>query len=312
MDQRVNDFIKSLNTILIGKNERIELITAAILAGGNILLEDNPGVGKTIVSKAIASLISRDEDGTPVKFSRIQATPDLLPYDITGVDIYNQDLKEFVFKPGPVFADILLTDELNRTTPKVQSALLEAMAERQVTVGRNTYKLSEVFFVVATQNPVESEGTYPLPAAQLDRFMVSLNIGYPDMENERTILKSGGSENRLKNLKPVMTVSQLLAVREEAAGVYVDDKLLNAMVLIADQSRTIKELRLGLSTRALLMMKKIASALAYIKGRDYVTDQDIIELSSDVWAHRLIGTNPHVDCRNLIGSITIEQIKKVL
>ncbi len=312
MKENISLFIESLNKILIGKRDRIELITAAILSGGNILLEDMPGVGKTIISKSIASLIMDDDTKKPVKFSRIQATPDLLPYDITGVDLYNQDLKDFVFKPGPVFADILLTDELNRTTPKVQSALLEAMAEKQVTVGRKTYKLSELFFVIATQNPVESEGTYPLPAAQLDRFAICMTIGYPDLDHEQEILRSGGSEKRLLTLLPVISKSELIELRQAVMKVTVDDKIIEAISRIAKKTRELKEVKLGLSTRALLMMKGMLCSYAFLKDRTFVNDQDLIDLAPFVWSHRLIVNNPQIKADDIINRITRDEVKKIV
>jgi len=214
MEESVIKLLEQLDLILIGKKDKTKKIVATLLVGGNILLEDVPGVGKTIVSKSLSKMIYKD-DGQLIKFSRIQGTPDLLPYDITGVDVYDPEKKDFVFKPGPVFTDILLADELNRTTPKVQSALLQAMAEKQVTIGIKTYQLPEIFFVIATQNPVESEGTYPLPAAQLDRFSCCLSIGYPDLENEINIFQLGKSEDRFSILKPVISEKEILEIRKK-------------------------------------------------------------------------------------------------
>jgi MoxR-like ATPase len=301
-----------LNTILIGKEEKIRKITANLLIGGNILLEDMPGVGKTIIAKALARSISSDGKNKPVKFSRIQATPDLLPYDITGVDIYDAAKKKFTFKPGPVFTDILLADELNRTTPKVQSALLQAMAEKEVTIGLTTYKLPEIFFVIATQNPIESEGTYPLPAAQLDRFTCCLRIGYPDPEHELEILQKGKSEDRLNDLKPVISVKEILDIRKEIKDVEINKKLQIVIAGICEHTRAFKDIRLGLSTRAALMMMDMLKANAYLDDRDFANDQDLIDLSEEVWSHRLILQNPQLKPGELISRFTRNEVRKII
>ncbi|OHD44387.1 MAG: hypothetical protein A2086_03660, partial [Spirochaetes bacterium GWD1_27_9] len=306
MDVKIVELINELNGILIGKENKIKKIVANVLVGGNILLEDMPGVGKTIISKAIARLISSEEQDKPIKFSRIQGTPDLLPYDITGVDVYDPEKRDFTFKPGPIFTEILLADELNRTTPKVQSALLQAMAEKQVTVGTKTYNLPEIFFVIATQNPIESEGTYPLPAAQLDRFTSCLTLGYPSFEYELMILKKGKSEDRLNNLKPVISANDILKIRENIKKIEVNEKLLIVIAKICEKTREFKDIKLGLSTRASLMMLDILRANAYLCDRDFVTDQDLIDLTEDVWAHRLILVNPQLKAKDIIARITRE------
>jgi len=311
IDKDIKELTKQLNSILIGKENPVKKIIANLLIGGNILLEDMPGVGKTIIGKAIARSISKNEKGKVIDFKRIQGTPDLLPYDITGVDIFDNSKNKFIFNPGPVFTDILLADELNRTTPKVQSALLQAMAEKEATVGNITYPLSDLFFVIATQNPVETEGTYPLPAAQLDRFSICIKIGYPDLEHEVEILEKGKSEERLKKIKPVISSKKILSLRNDIKKIEVNTKLKNAIASICKTTRNSKEIRLGLSTRAALMMVDMLQANAYLKERAYATDQDLADLCEDVWSHRIITANPEVNKREIVSKITRTEIRKI-
>lgn len=311
MFDKIKLFQKNLNTVIIGKEKIIEKITACIIAGGNLLLEDMPGVGKTILSKSISLLISQ-ENGDKIKFSRIQGTPDLLPYDITGVDIYDPHDNKFKFHPGPVFTDILLADELNRATPKVQSALLEAMAEKQVTSGGNTYKLSDSFLLIATQNPIETDGTYPLPAAQLDRFTCLLKIGYPDQDSENEILKQGKSENKLHDLKPVISKNEIMEIKKITEQIEFSETLRKVITATAARTRATKELKSGLSTRALLSMLDISKAYAYLNDRKFVSDQDIIELAVVVWAHRLVPSNPQIRKEEIIDKIVREEVRRSL
>ena len=301
--------LEGAGRIIKGKKEFLELLVAAILAGGHVLIEDNPGLGKTTVAKTLAKLISGGPKG--LVFKRIQFTPDLLPYDITGVDVFDPKTLKFRFVPGPVLANIVLADEINRTTPKVQSALLEVMAERQVTIGQKTHFPGEPFFVIATENPIESEGTFPLPAAQLDRFMMKLSLGYPDRSSEIEILNDNPSVAGLAKLKPVIRLTDLLAAKQAAAEVYCHRNLLEAIADIVRDTRIHKGFTLGASPRSGLHLLEAARALALVRGRNYVIDEDLAVLAAPVLAHRLRLRDPRGQASALIREICLERINGI-
>jgi len=290
--QVLSDLAEGMETVLRGKASFVRNFLVCAAAGGHALVEDLPGLGKTTAAKTFAALLAHDPDGQSASFRRLQCTPDLLPYDVTGVDVFDPDLRKFVFHPGPVFSNVLLADELNRTPPKVQSALLEAMAEGQVTTGEATRLLPEFFFVIATQNPVETEGTYPLPAAQLDRFLMRVSLGYPDRDAELSILRDNPAESLLKTLKPRRSLTQMLAVRKVVQGVFVDPALLASMVDLVAVTRTHPGITLGASPRAALGLVAAARARAVMEGRGFVVAQDIVALAVPVLAHRLRVKDP--------------------
>ncbi len=301
--------LSGLERVLFGKRPFLTRLLACLFAGGHVLIEDLPGLGKTGVAKGLAGLLS--SQAQPVVFRRVQFTPDLLPYDITGVDVFDPDRREFVFSPGPVFANILLADELNRATPKVQSALLEVMAEHQVTVGGVTHRLQEPFFVIGTQNPVEFTGTYPLPLAQIDRFLMRLKIGYPSDEVELEILKKDPEHTALPSVTPVAERAHLLSAREAVRAVYVEETLLRAAVSISKASRARPGVSFGISPRGSLMLVAAARAYALLHGRIYVIDQDLIDLAPDVLAHRLVIEDGAVDARTLTQELAYEAVAAI-
>jgi MoxR-like ATPase len=278
--------IAGAERVIRGKREFLELLTAAILARGHVLIEDNPGLGKTTAAKTFARLIVGN-DREPVSFKRIQFTPDLLPYDITGVDVWDPEARSFRFMPGPILSNIVLADEINRTTPKVQSALLEVMAEGQVTIGNTSHRPPSLFFVIATENPIESEGTFPLPAAQLDRFLMRLSIGYPDRETELTLLDEPASDLTLQTLAPVTDTTALQEAQTVCAALYCHPALKAAIADIVRTTRTHSAFSLGASPRASLHFLAAARAFAYIKGRDFVSAVDVAETAVPVLAHRV-------------------------
>jgi MoxR-like ATPase len=283
---------KAIEAVIEGKRDAIQLTLTVLLAEGHLLIEDVPGVGKTMLAKALARAI----DGT---VRRVQFTPDLLPSDITGVSAYNQERRDFEFKPGPVFANIVLGDEINRASPKTQSALLEAMEERQVTVDGTTYSLQEPFMVIATQNPVEMEGTYPLPEAQRDRFTARISLGYPPPAAEREMLDTHGGASPLDQLRPVARAGDVQQLVVAVRRVLVSDQVKDYIISLANATRTSPELRLGASPRAALHLLRASRAWAALDGRDYVIPDDVQRLARPVLAHRLLPTAEAIVERHL-------------
>src|SRR5580692_10013758 len=292
----VGELRRALNSALMGKEEVTELVLACLFARGHLLFDDLPGLGKTTLAKALAHAVGG-------RFARVQCTPDLLPGDITGFNIFNQKTREFEFLPGPVFSDVLLADEINRATPRTQSALFEAMAERQVTIDGSSRVLSRSFFVIATQNPVESHGAYPLPEAQLDRFAMKVRIGYPDRASELSMLASRIGRDTLSAEVPTAVVerSALVDLQDEVSRVAVTDSLQEYLVDLGRATREHRAVRLGLSPRGLLTWQRVAQARASLQGRQFVTPADIQDVAIPVLSVRLIGDFESVE--RMVGEI---------
>jgi len=294
----------AVQTVISGKPGAVRLALTVLLAEGHILIEDVPGVGKTQLAKSLARSID-------CSVRRVQFTPDLLPSDITGVSAYNQELREFEFKPGPIFANIVLGDEINRASPKTQSALLESMEERQVTVDGRTYQLERPFMVIATQNPIEMEGTYPLPEAQRDRFMTRISIGYPDRDSELAMLESHGSTSPLDDLKPVAHASDVRALVAAVREVHVSSAIRHYIIDLVTATRNSAELRLGASPRAALHLLRACRAHAALDDRDFVIPDDVQMLAVPVLAHRLLPSAEAMVGRELPGQVLAELIKRL-
>lgn len=296
----VTPMIENVEQVIVGKRSAIELILVALLCNGHVLLEDVPGSGKTMLARAIATSLG-------ISFKRIQCTPDLLPNDITGVSIFNQKSGEFEFRPGPLFVNILLADEINRATPRTQAALLESMQEGQVTVDGTTYELPHPFLVLATQNPIEYEGTFPLPEAQLDRFLMRLSLGYPSHTEERQILSNLWREHPITKIDKVVDGLDMPAIQKSLWDVNVDVTLQDYIVALAEATRAHADLALGVSPRGTLALLKSSQALAAIRGRDYVIPEDVKTLVPLTLAHRLI-LNPDAELRGRTPASILEDI----
>jgi len=278
---QANLIATNIGSVILGKPQVIEACVVALLAGGHLIIEDYPGVGKTLLAKALARSVD-------CRFARIQFTPDLLPSDVTGVNVFNQRSGSFEFRPGPIFANIVLADEINRSSPKTQASLLECMEERQATIDNVTHSIAAPFMVIATQNPIEYEGTYPLPEAQLDRFMMRISLGYPDAKAEAELLQAQTSRDPLTDLEPVLSGDDVLAMQHAIATVQVAPELRRYVVRVLAATREHRDVYLGASPRAGIALLRAATVLAVLRGRDFVVPQDIKDLAVRVLGHRII------------------------
>lgn len=310
----IQKLVDNIETVIKGKRTQIQFVLTALLAKGHILMEDNPGTGKTVMAKTLAHSISSNNDAQGVLFKRIQFTPDLLPMDLIGSHIFDDIKKEFVFKKGPLFCNFLLADEINRASPKVQSALLECMAENQITIGETTYPLERLFFTIATQNPVEMEGTYPLPTAQLDRFYIKIYFGYVDEATELDIYKDYlGIQNSLNTVKQVLTMNEVLFLQEETEKVFIHEEIITGVRNIVRGTRSHPDIVLGASTRSGITFLKCLKAFALVSGRTFVTEDDLQTMSRAVLDHRLIYRNKEAKQKALeqVVSKEMDRLRKL-
>ncbi|WP_208587560.1 AAA family ATPase [Gracilibacillus suaedae] len=280
--QQITSKIKAnVNQVVVGQEDTIDLLLVAMISSGHVLLEDVPGTGKTLMAKSLAKSLAGD-------FKRIQFTPDLLPTDITGIHFYSQQKGEFEFRPGPIFTNILLADEINRATPRTQSSLLESMEERQVTIDGNTHTLTKPFLVIATQNPIKSQGTFPLPEAQLDRFLLKINMGYPSREQGLEILKRFKAENPLDALQSIITVDEIVKMQEVYSEVDISEDVLGYLIDVVEQTRGHDNVALGVSPRGSQALLKAVQVYALLQGRTYVIPDDIKKMANPVLGHRIV------------------------
>jgi MoxR-like ATPase len=296
-------FIDQIETVVHGKREEVTLVLVALACKGHVLFEDVPGTAKTVLARAIAQTL---EGAT---FSRVQCTPDLQPTDVTGLSVFDQKTREFDFRPGPVFANVVLVDEINRATPKTQSALLEAMAEQQVTVDGVTRALPPPFLLLATENPIEHEGTFPLPEAQLDRFFLRTTLGYPDREYERQILREQRHGHPLEDLEPAITVDELRTLQRVVEDVYLDEQIESWILDLVGATRRLDEVALGASVRGSLALERGARALALLHGRDFVSPDDVEALFLPVLAHRIVFATRFLIEQRRRGGTTLETFR---